>query len=185
MIRRAEFSPCRTYRYTLWREIEGWQYKGYVLYIMCNPSTVDENVEDPTVAKCLHWALKWGYGGICVANIFAFRSTDPKCMKAAADPIGPENDAWLQKLSDEAKFIIVAWGKVGDFKGRPAQVMEYLPREKLHCLKVTKDGQPQHPLYIKNDITPMPYGAINDNERDGLDDSRKLTEGVSLHLPAM
>lgn len=91
------FSPCRTYRYSLVHE---WDRDlPRVAFIMLNPSTADENALDPTLRRCLGFARSWGYGSFEIGNVFAFRATDPKAMKAAADPFGPEA------------------GEVGDFVG--------------------------------------------------------------------
>ena len=118
------FSPCRTYRYALWREWIGGD--GYVMFIGLNPSTADETQDDPTIRRCIAFAKAWGYGGLSMTNLFAFRATDPKKMKAVADPIGPENDAHLLRLARDAGVIVAAWGANGTHRGRDADVRELL-----------------------------------------------------------
>ena len=39
----ATFSPCRRYRYTLWRQ---WDERPPATFIMLNPSTADETRDD-------------------------------------------------------------------------------------------------------------------------------------------
>lgn len=146
----ATLSPCRAYRYDLWRR---WSTdKGYVMFIGLNPSTADETNDDPTIRRCIDFAKRWGFGELCMANLFAFRATQPRDMKAAADPVGPDNNRSLQTLADGASIIIAAWGKDGTYQGRDKQVLKMLPR--LHCLKQNKDGTPAHPLYLKSELTP-------------------------------
>ena len=65
------------------------------MIIGLNPSTADEKENDPTIVRCINFAKSWGYGGVCVANLFAFRATLPIEMMASKDPIGKENDVWL------------------------------------------------------------------------------------------
>ena len=52
----ASFSPCRKYRYDLYRRFAGHTpipgIYGYVNFIMLNPSTADEIRNDPTVERC-------------------------------------------------------------------------------------------------------------------------------------
>ena len=123
------------------------------MFVGLNPSTADEREDDQTIRKCVAYAKRWGYGALCMANLFAFRATQPKDMMAAEDPIGPENDGTLKALSRSAGIVIAAWGKDGNYKGRDKQVMAFLPQ--LHCLKQNKDGSPAHPLYLLGDATPF------------------------------
>jgi hypothetical protein len=155
----AEFSPCKRYRYSLWRE---WQTltpsKKYVLFVMLNPSTADENILDPTVRRCLGYAMAWGYNKMVVANIFALRSTDPGELYKCEDPIGEENDAYIQKLAQEADMVIVAWGTHSKYKNRGEQVTKLLEGMKnIYYLQKTKNGTPSHPLYLKADLKPVNY----------------------------
>jgi hypothetical protein len=146
----AKLSDCRKYRYSLWRIWD--QSKSYVLFIGLNPSTADEIEDDPTLIRCMNYAKSWGYGGVCMANLFAFRSTDPKVMLKANDPVGQDNDRWLVELSQKAGLVVAAWGNSGSFMGRSHQVKQLLSN--LHCLKMNKSGEPAHPLYQKASLQP-------------------------------
>lgn len=148
----AELSPCRQYRYALWRTWD--DTKPIVMFIGLNPSTADENSDDPTLTRCINFAKSWGYGGVCMANLFAYRATDPKKMKAAKAPIGKDNDLWLQQLASSAKLVVGAWGNDGDFLQRSKQVKTLI--KNLHYLKLNKSGEPAHPLYLPAKLTPLP-----------------------------
>lgn len=86
----ANFSRCRRFRYALWREWDATLPA--VMLIGLNPSTADANHNDPTIRRCIGFARDWGFGGVRVLNLFAFRATYPDDLKAAADPVGPRND---------------------------------------------------------------------------------------------
>lgn len=150
----AVLSPCRKFRYELWRR---WSDAPACVFVGLNPSTADETNDDPTIRKCVGYAKRWGYGSLCMVNLFAFRATQPKDMLAAADPIGPENDATLKRLATDAGIIIAAWGNHGGHLGRDKAVMAMLPE--LHCLKRNKDGSPAHPLYLRGDAMPYPLNS--------------------------
>lgn len=171
---RAEFSDDRKYRYTLWRtglqdERElfvsafntmkrAGREKEFVQFIGLNPSTADETTDDPTLKKCMKFAQRWGFGAMCMTNIFAWRATDPDVMKGQSDPVGPDNDKWLKEVADRAGLIIAAWGKHGDHMQRDLEVLhDLLKGRKLHCLKLNDDGSPQHPLYISSLQEPIDY----------------------------
>jgi len=154
----AEFSPCRQYRYALWRHwtvAPGSQDKGYVMFVGLNPSTADESNDDPTIRRCIAYAKDWGYSGLCMVNLFAFRATQPADMLSAEDPVGPENDSKLRQLADGAAVVVAAWGVHGTHLGRDEVVKAMLPR--LHYLRLTKLKHPGHPLYLPKTLTPQPY----------------------------
>lgn len=157
----ASFSPCRTYRYALWRNWSSLlpSTNGYAMFVGLNPSTADETADDPTIRRCIGFAQAWGYAGLCMTNLFAYRATDPRVMKAAADPVGEDNDWTLQALAETAGVVVAAWGAHGTHLGRDAAVRAMLPG--LHYLRLTKEGHPGHPLYLPATLQPVPWHASN------------------------
>jgi len=152
----AVFSPCKQYRYRLWRK---WGGEPPAVFVMLNPSTADEVVNDPTVERCERRARMMGYGGLRVANIFAFRSTDPAQLYDHPDPVGPENNAAILESVRDAGIVICAWGGHGNLDGRGAQVLEMLRQAGVvpHYLELNKDNTPKHPLYVGYEKQPTPW----------------------------
>lgn len=151
----ATFSGCRRYRYVLERRWD--DALPAVLFIGLNPSTADEQTDDPTVRRCIRFARDWGFGSLLLANLFALRSTDPKGLVDAADPVGRWNDRWLKRLESRASLSVAAWGVHGTLRDRDQTVTARLVN--LHCLGTTKDGHPRHPLYLRADTLPRPFSA--------------------------
>lgn len=151
----AHFSPDRKYRYTLWRIWEPTFPR--LNWLMLNPSTADENVEDPTIAKCIRFAKLWKYGSVHITNIFSYRATDPEDMKKVDDPVGPNNDWYVWSNANQADLVICAWGNHGVHMGRSEHVRAMLKDVKTHCLKINQTGEPQHPLYLPFKQLPIPY----------------------------
>ena len=148
----AVYSDCETYRYLLTRVWDDSLPRA--LFVMLNPSTATEVQNDPTVERCERRARALGFGAFRVTNIFAFRATDPREMRAAGDPVGPENDAAIREsltwAAGPQDRIVCAWGTHGAHLSRGAAV-ERLLRESgraLHHLGLTAAGAPKHPLYI-------------------------------------
>lgn len=159
----AVYSPCERYRYTLTRT---WDPDGgRALFVMLNPSTATELKNDPTVERCERRARTLGFGAFRVCNIFAYRATDPRVMRAAADPVGPGNDAAIDDSArrwircDSRDRIICAWGTHGAFMDRGPQVERLLRAtgRPLHTLGLTRAGHPRHPLYIAYERQPEPW----------------------------
>jgi hypothetical protein len=117
---------------------------------MLNPSTATEVQNDPTVERCERRARTLGFGGFQVINIFAWRSTDPKKMLVAKDPIGPDNDNNIIKACRWGDQIIAAWGTHGSHLNRGSEVEKILRKSNkpIFHLGLSKGGHPKHPLYI-------------------------------------
>lgn len=154
----AVYSDCEKYRYSLTRV---WDQAGArALFVMLNPSTATEVQNDPTVERCERRARTLGFGSFRVTNIFAWRDTDPRKMRAAADPVGPENDTTIVQSATQwigqSGQVICAWGAHGDHLNRGAHVEALLRAAQLplFALGITKAGHPKHPLYISYSEKP-------------------------------
>ena len=152
----ANFSSCRKYRYSLSRIWD--KQKKFVLFIGLNPSTADEEVDDPTIRRCSGYVQKWGYGGFIMVNLFAYRTTLPSNLKKVKYPVGRDNDKYIVKLSKKADITVAAWGNNGNLYRRDKQVLSLVPN--LMCLKVNKSGQPAHPLYLKKDLKLTKFSRL-------------------------
>lgn len=142
----ATFDPAKVYRYVLWRNFIITP-KYACLWIMLNPSTADEHQDDPTIRRCQQFSRQWGFDSCRVVNLFAFRSTNPAALPLVTDPVGPQNDAYLQREAVAASKIICAWGVRGTLGGRSASIRTLLSGIESWCFGMTKGGEPLHPLY--------------------------------------
>jgi hypothetical protein len=157
MQRAAEISPCGRYRYALTRR---WSHGPTVGWVMLNPSTADSLVDDPTSRRCISFVKAWGYGGLVVANLYAFRATKPADLWKAADPIGPDNDGHLQHVAAGCDRIVAAWGAHAR-PDRIAAVLALPGMDRLAALALTNGGQPRHPLYLRGDLVPQHWAPTN------------------------
>ncbi len=148
----AIISECGLYRYKLWRIWD--ESKPCVLWVMHNPSTADGIEDDNTITRIINFSKSWGYGGLFVGNLFPYRTKKPSILKAAGFEIASREENW-QHIEDMAKVCslkILAYGN---------PVFELPEMKKLYddwnYLKLTKSGNPYHPLYLKSDLNPQPY----------------------------
>ena len=158
----AVISGCGRFRYRLdraWDEpMDG--KAGYVAWVMLNPSTADAERDDPTMRRCIAFTRSWGYSALSVVNLFALRATDPKELRLAPDPTGPDNLAHLIEVTAGSHVTVAAWGsswplpladyvrRVGAELRQPGDVM---------CLGKTGQGDPRHPLYVKGTTELVPW----------------------------
>lgn len=151
----ASYDVSGTYRFRLSRV---WDPRGpRVCWIMLNPSTATEEVTDPTVERTLRFSRSWGFGASEVVNVFALRATDPRLLREADDPVGPGNDSAIVAAASVADLVVAAWGNHAVLGGRSSVVADLIEGcgVALSCLRVTKEGYPGHPLYIRSDAEPF------------------------------
>ena len=152
MMKKAVFSHDRKYRYALWRIWD--DQKPACMFIGLNPSTANEVTDDPTIRRCMSFAGSWGYGGLCMANLFAYVSTAPEFIFQQPDPVGPDNNSWLIYLAAHSGMVVACWGN-WKVNGRDEKVKELSPD--LYCLGTTKSGRPKHPLYLSRETKPVKF----------------------------
>jgi len=154
--RNAVFSPNRRYRYLLTCRFGAGPS---VLFVMLNPSQADENVDDPTIRRCIGFARREGFGKLEVANLYGYRTSDPDELFNEDDPVGIENDIALEQAVIRADGVVVAWGNHAD-PGRVAEVSRILTSKSnntVQCFGLTQHGQPRHPLYLPADAELMAF----------------------------
>lgn len=167
MDKSAIISDCGSYRYRLGRK---WADGVPCVFVMLNPSTADAEQDDPTIRRCIAFAKAWGCGELIVVNLFAFRATSPRDMMEADDPVGPDNMEHVRHAAAVAKGrqgeivgpVVCAWGSHGSYMGQDETVLGWLQDELVTpmALKVTKQGHPGHPLYLKSDLEPEPLAHL-------------------------
>jgi hypothetical protein len=162
----ATFSECEKYRFTLWRRFDATdllnsapcKVEEMVAFICLNPSTADASKDDPTVRRCIDYSKQWGGLGFIMLNLFAYRATDPKDMKANIDSsMRQRNIDIVCSVAKQAKLVVCGWGSHGSFQMRDQLMLAALLKEKVtvHYLKLNSDGSPAHPLYLKKSLVPI------------------------------
>jgi hypothetical protein len=149
----AVLSPCRTWRYLLTRPAATGGERT-VVFIGLNPSTADESRDDPTTRRCVGFARDWGFARIELVNLFAYRATRPAELRAAPDPVGPDNAAALEAAVERADLVVCAWGNEGVGQEADA-VLDAVARP--FCLALTMRGAPRHPLYVRASARPRRF----------------------------
>ena len=96
------------YRYLLWRTWNAALPRA--LWILLNPSTADERIDDRTLRRCRGFTASWRFGGLEVVNLFALRTPYPRDLYKAADPVGAANDRHIIAAAKRATCIVLAWG---------------------------------------------------------------------------
>jgi len=158
-----------TYRYTLRRTLTDAAKAGAtvrtVVWVMLNPSTADDLVDDPTIRKVMHLSREHGYDELVVVNLFAARSTQPKHLLKMANPRGPENPAYIEAAIDRAEAVVFAFGSFTKFDkipggrdwGREVWRKALETHGQVLCCGINGDGSPKHPCYLPNDTKLVPW----------------------------
>lgn len=148
----AAFSKDGSHRYRLWRIWD--ESKPTVMFIGLNPSTANQNEDDPTIRRVITISKNLGYGGVYMMNCWAHVSTNPKQL-LLCDFTTRINNENLIFVASKCKDIIFAYGNFDIVKktGRDKELKEMFPNAK--ALFINKNGSPKHPLYCKSDIQPV------------------------------
>lgn len=147
------------YRYQLTRHWAVSENPSMLTVVMLNPSIADATLDDPTIRRCIGLAKVAGAEGLRVVNLFALRSTDPRALANANDPVGPMNDEHILAAARESIRMVAAWS-AHPFAVRRANVVYEMLRTanvSLECWGTTKDGHPRHPLYVRNSTPLQPW----------------------------
>lgn len=155
----AIYSNDLMHRYSLKRIWD--KDKDVITWIMLNPSTATELVNDPTIERCIIRAKSYGFGSCQILNLFAFRATNPHELKVQVEPIGESNNDFILSECSNAGKIICAWGNHGTLANRSEEVLNLIKDFDLYYLRLTSIGQPSHPLYISYEIKPKPCYVLN------------------------
>lgn len=173
----ANISTDGKYRYLLWREWRGgspdnWRWFGATdgngsplgepescLFIMLNPSTADGTQDDPTIRRCVGFARAWGYDRLEVANLFAYRATNPRELLSLSldEAVGTDNRERVFEAVSRAKTIICAWGAHGSYLDQDETLLGWIDPRERYCLGITKEGAPRHPLYLPLTSKLLPF----------------------------
>ncbi|MEP0755206.1 DUF1643 domain-containing protein [Trichocoleus sp. Lan] len=138
---------------------------------MLNPSTADEEKNDPTILSVCRLAKNGGFGRLLVLNLLGVRATNPFDIWAYEDPLGVDNyRTWDRVLKEElipgVDTISVAWGRAPKER---RQLLHFIPalaeaycrlkpwRKSVMTWVQNIDGSPRHPLYISGRTELQPY----------------------------
>ncbi len=135
---------------------------GVVNFIMLNPSTADDTFNDATIRRCIGFAKRWGFCGLVVTNLFAYRATQPRDLRSLLNreggfrlAMGEDNMAHLDREARDAHKVVCAWGDNCDMLPQQAQdVIRMLSYRDLYCIRKTKGGNPAHP--VREPYTAVP-----------------------------
>ncbi|HBM14376.1 MAG TPA: hypothetical protein DD390_16905 [Rhodospirillaceae bacterium] len=157
----AILSACERYRYQLSRDWDaGPGREDRVVFVMLNPSTADAVQDDATIRRCIGYGKAWGYAGIVVVNLFAYRAKSPDVLHTIRDPIGPENRRHIeQAVKESGGPVVCAWGTNGSYLDQDQAVLGWIRALGISpmVLKLTNQGSPSHPLYLPGRLTPVPW----------------------------
>lgn len=153
----AEFSPCRKYRYILWRVWDS--SRPLIQFVGLNPSTASEDMDDPTMRRVKGFANSWGYGGVYMTNLFALVSSNPKDLLSSVDPIA-DNDKYLLEAKEKCQGeVLFAWGTFKEAAERAKVVCQLF--DAPLCLGYNNNGTPIHPLYVPGERNAIPFKLDN------------------------
>lgn len=135
-------------------------------FILHNPSTASEELEDPTSRKTNEFTRRWGGSEKIMVNAVTGVATEAQDLVRMKDPIGPLADeaiiAAAEYCLQRDGFLVACWGAPkGNARTRLLMEQRFqhilslgLP---LRYLRLTGNGYPEHPLYVPYSVEPTPW----------------------------
>lgn len=139
----AKLDSKRIHRYYLYRI---WnKYLPQLAFIGLNPSTANEDRNDPTINKIINITHHNRYGGFYMFNLFTIISPDPKVLHKDVDDF-EYNLSIIKNFTQHLKMkIVFCWGNF-ETHGRDKIIQELF--KDVYALKINRNGSPAHPLYL-------------------------------------
>jgi hypothetical protein len=153
--RSADISDCHQYRWWLRRKLNDDNNR-VVCFVMLNPSTADAEFDDPTVRRCMQFAIDWGYSILSVRNLFPYRATDKGELLKVNDPTGGDRGLAELKAAVTADLVVAAWGDFVPFE-RDLTAQMLFRGKPVYCLGTGKKKKPRHPLYQPKAAPLVPF----------------------------
>jgi len=126
-----------------------------LLIVGLNPSKAGAIRNDPTVTRGMVRADRSGFGGLFMANLYGYVSTDPNALLADGDFVGEKTDYYLKQMIGLSGRHLCGWGSFRAAKFRADAVLKMISNP--YCLGVNGDGQPKHPLYVGYEMPMVKY----------------------------
>jgi len=140
------------FRYSLHRI---WDYeKPLVMFVGLNPSTANENDDDPTIRRVRRFASDWGFGGFYMVNCFPMVTPKPEELQTVNFDI---NLMKVKSVSEKCSEVIFTWGNFKEVPEHSADEIMAGMFPNAKCLGKNANGSPKHPLYLKADTIRIPY----------------------------
>lgn len=141
----ALFSDDRKHRYVLWRK---WNKRGKMaLCCGLNPSTANQDQNDPTITRLMQTLSAHGYGGFYMVNLFTVISSSPDIL---LDPKVKEDEEMdigiIFAYSINVDDVIFCWGTFEEAKARAQRLIDFY--QNALCFGKNKDGSPWHPMAL-------------------------------------
>lgn len=156
----AALSPDGRYRFHLQRMLSPLLDADRVCgFLMLNPSTADSESDDPTIRRCIDFALRWDCTVLQVVNLSPLRATDPEYLiRTGEEPqdVWETNLRYIRQAARDSSIFVAAYGNHGGALGRDRRVLAVLRSMgvDVYALGLTKAGHPKHPLYVAAETQP-------------------------------
>ena len=155
-------------------EFENSNYKRELIFIGLNPSLSDNEFTDNTTKKIIKISTNNGYQRVNIINLFALITKDPKNLLTHKDPVGFNNN---QYINSSLKYwsenincdLWLGWGNKGNFFSRDVNILKIISKYKklkqkkfLYSfspliIRKTKYDKPIHPLYCLDNSKFIKY----------------------------
>lgn len=111
-----------------------------------NPSTADDQLDDPTNRRLVGFLCAQGFGGYWLINLIPESTPYPEKLGKHTRRLSTKNQSVIQETVASTETLILAWGAGANRCPFRYELVEDFIEPK--CFGVTQNGEPKHPLYL-------------------------------------
>lgn len=189
MVTKVVFSEDRSHRYLLTKE---WNVSlPNAVVIMLQAGKSNALIQDVTTCNIINCVaqLEGDYGSVSIVNLFSRIDLELDTDVDIDDFTDEENDKQIQQVADEAKLIVLAYGKAQEtslcVKQRVKEVLTLLGeyKDKMYLIGDSKGGKGFSAMYPKVRNKWTLYKAYEQEQKKENDKvAEKVEENIeSLH----
>ena len=163
--------PNDCYRLRLDREVDPLLDGKVAALCGVNPSKAGAEANDHTIRKDIGFSRVHGWKRFIKINKFAHVATDVRELVGVVDPVGPDNDAYIEAAIREADIFVPCWGPLSKLpkhlRSRWLEVVAIAQSvgKPIYCFGTAKDGQPLHTLTLAYSTPLVPWNPPTDTGR--------------------
>lgn len=154
-------SDCQKFQYV--RKVAVSESAKFGLFtVICQYPLIESNKSHQQSVKIIEqYAKNLGYADVALVSLFARKELSGDRPSTSFEPVGPENDLWIERVCRESDIIIAAWGDFPEVGKRSRDVLNLINDLDVFAIQLNRNATPTHPLGWKKKAPKVYRRAVS------------------------